>query len=51
MFRVPAHIVYSHFQHGPAMAIGPPYVYSYFRNNYTELLEVVNKALNTPIER
>lgn len=33
------------------MAIGPPYVYSYQQQNYTMLLEMVNKALVTPIER
>ncbi|KAI9638396.1 uncharacterized protein MKK02DRAFT_10347, partial [Dioszegia hungarica] len=40
-----------YYQHGPAMAIGPPYVYSYQQQNYTMLLEMVNKALVTPIER
>jgi hypothetical protein len=33
------------------MALGAPYVYSYQNQNYTQLLEMVNKALVTPIER
>ncbi|CAD6573643.1 MAG: hypothetical protein TREMPRED_000875 [Tremellales sp. Tagirdzhanova-0007] len=38
-------------QHGPAITIGPPYVYSYYAQNYTMLKEVVHKAINTPIDR
>jgi hypothetical protein len=38
-------------QHGPASMIGPPYVYSYYSNNFTQLEEAVHKAMNTPIER
>ncbi|ODN84711.1 hypothetical protein L202_00602 [Cryptococcus amylolentus CBS 6039] len=43
---------YSGFsQHGPALRIGEPYVYSYNAKNYTELVEVVKRAMSTPIER
>jgi hypothetical protein len=38
-------------QHGPASQIGPPYVYSYYSQNYTSLLTAVHSALTTPIER
>lgn len=39
------------FQHGPAQMIGEPYVYSYYAKNYTQLSEVVHRALETTIER
>ncbi|KAK4683567.1 hypothetical protein P7C73_g6676, partial [Tremellales sp. Uapishka_1] len=38
-------------QHGPAMSIGPPYVYSYYAQNYTQLEEAIEMAIHTPIER
>lgn len=38
-------------QHGPAAAIGPPYVYSYAYDNMTDLVEKINMAASTPIER
>jgi hypothetical protein len=31
--------------------IGEPYVYSYYAQNYTQLSEVVHRALETTIER
>lgn len=31
--------------------IGPPYVYSYFSQNYTQMAEAVHQAINTPIDR
>ena len=31
--------------------IGPPYVYSYYKGNYTQMREVTQKAIDTPIER
>jgi hypothetical protein len=31
--------------------IGPPYVYSYYWKNYTSLLEAVEQARTTPIDR
>lgn len=40
-----------HFQHGPAQMIGPPYVYSYYVKNYTQMQEAVKMAIETPIER
>jgi len=39
------------FQHGPAMTLGEPYVYSYHAQNYTQLHDAVHRAFNTPIER
>jgi hypothetical protein len=33
------------------MSLGAPYVYSYQYQNYTQLVEMVNTALVTPIER
>jgi hypothetical protein len=38
-------------QHGPAAAIGPPYVYSYDWDNTTDLVEKVKMAASNPIER
>jgi hypothetical protein len=38
-------------QHSPASAIGPPYVYTYYAQNYTQLQESIDQAINTPIER
>ncbi|KAJ9117021.1 hypothetical protein QFC22_004679 [Naganishia vaughanmartiniae] len=38
-------------QHGPAAAIGAPYVYSYDYQNMTDLVEKVNAAASHPIER
>ncbi|WVQ78015.1 hypothetical protein IAT38_000096 [Cryptococcus sp. DSM 104549] len=38
-------------QHGPAAAIGPPYVYSYHARNFTQLEDAVRTAVNTPIDR
>jgi hypothetical protein len=39
------------YQHGPAAALGPPYVYSYYYKNYEQLEEAVALAHSTPIER
>jgi hypothetical protein len=39
------------YQHGPASAIGPPYVYSYYYKNYTQLEEAMTLASTTPIDR
>lgn len=39
------------WQHGPAAAIGPPYVYSYYSKDYTSLERAVKQAIETPIER
>lgn len=41
----------SRYQHGPAAAIGPPYVYSYHYSNYTQLELAVSLAHSTPIDR
>jgi hypothetical protein len=38
-------------QHGPAAAIGPPYVYSYKSGNETDLVDKLKKAMSTPISR
>ncbi|WVQ78014.1 hypothetical protein IAT38_000095 [Cryptococcus sp. DSM 104549] len=38
-------------QHGPAAQIGEPYVYSYAARNFTQLQDVVRRAVATPIER
>lgn len=38
-------------QHGPAALLGPPYVYSYYKSNYSSLVEAVHQAFTTPIER
>nr|ODN81216.1 hypothetical protein L203_05722 [Cryptococcus depauperatus CBS 7841] len=37
-------------QHGPALRLGEPYVYSYHAHNYTSLLDAVKRAMATPIE-
>lgn len=39
------------WQHGPAAAIGPPYVYSYYSKDYASLEHAVKQAMETPIER
>ncbi|WRT67044.1 uncharacterized protein IL334_004010 [Kwoniella shivajii] len=38
-------------QHGPAIAIGEPYVYKYYAQNYTDLEHAVRRAMATPIDR
>jgi hypothetical protein len=38
-------------QHGPAAAIGPPYVYSYDYTNMTDMVDKINTAASTPIRR
>ncbi|OCF71955.1 hypothetical protein I204_07218 [Kwoniella mangroviensis CBS 8886] len=38
-------------QHGPAIALGEPYVYKYFAQNYTDLEDAVRRAMATSIER
>ncbi|RXK38323.1 hypothetical protein M231_04365 [Tremella mesenterica] len=45
------HLYSGLMQHGPAMVLGPPYVYTYHSGNYTSLLEVLQLALKTPIGR
>lgn len=39
------------FQHGPASAIGPPYVYSYFKEDLGSLQSALEQAVATPIGR
>ncbi|WVF72286.1 hypothetical protein IAT40_007098 [Kwoniella sp. CBS 6097] len=36
-------------QHGPAVALGEPYVYKYYAQNYTQLEEAVEKAMSSDI--
>ncbi|WVQ78011.1 hypothetical protein IAT38_000092 [Cryptococcus sp. DSM 104549] len=45
--------IYGHkyAQHGPALQLGEPYVYAYSAHNYTQLEEVVRRAMVTPIEQ
>ncbi|WWC61213.1 uncharacterized protein I303_103793 [Kwoniella dejecticola CBS 10117] len=38
-------------QHGPAIALGEPWVYKYYAHNYTDLETAVRKAMSTSIER
>ncbi|KAL7422282.1 hypothetical protein Q5752_002928 [Cryptotrichosporon argae] len=38
-------------QHGPVLALGEPYAYSYHVRNYTQLAQAVSSAATTPIER
>ncbi|KAI5452662.1 hypothetical protein NCC49_000411 [Naganishia albida] len=38
-------------QHGPAAAIGAPYVYSYDYTNMTDMVSKINAAASTPIGR
>jgi hypothetical protein len=33
------------------MALGEPYVYTYYTQNYTQLHEAVHRAFETPIDR
>lgn len=37
--------------HGPAAAIGPPYVYSYKKEDMQQFVSVIKQALDTPIDR
>lgn len=37
--------------HGPAAAIGPPYVYSYKKDDTQQFVSVIKQALDTPIDR
>lgn len=39
------------FQHGPIMALGEPYAYSYNISDPDDLVEKLTRAVNTPIER
>lgn len=39
------------WQHGPASMLGPPYVYSYWRSNATQMEEKIEQALANPIGR
>jgi alcohol dehydrogenase class IV len=41
----------SEVQHGPAAAIGPPYVYSYHMGDNEDMYAAVRAARDTPIER
>ena len=41
----------SQFQHGPASAIGPPYVYSYYKDDSDSLRSALEQAVATPIGR
>ncbi|WWC69545.1 uncharacterized protein I206_103487 [Kwoniella pini CBS 10737] len=38
-------------QHGPAIALGEPYVYKYYSQNYTDLEDAIRRAMSTSIER
>lgn len=38
-------------QHGPAAAIGPPYVYSYHKDDVDALYAAVRSARDNPIDR
>jgi len=38
-------------QHGPAAAIGPPYVYSYKTGDEDDLIDKIKQAASHPIER
>jgi hypothetical protein len=38
-------------QHGPAQKIGEPYVYTYYYQDYEDMLDKVARALDTPIDR
>jgi len=38
-------------QHGPAAAIGPPYVYSYKTGDVDDLVDKIEQAAANPIER
>jgi hypothetical protein len=38
------------FQHGPVMAIGEPYAYSYNVHDPGDLVEKLQRALRTPIK-
>lgn len=42
---------YRHYQHGPASAIGEPYVYTYDSRDYKQLEDAIHRALVTPIGR
>lgn len=39
------------FQHGPAAALGEPYVYTYQKDDYKEMLRQIERARDTPIPR
>jgi hypothetical protein len=51
LFGVGAELRCSSNQHGPAAMIGPPYVYTYYLSNYTSMVEAVDQAFITPIDR
>lgn len=37
-------------QHGPVMALGEPYAYSYNVSDPADLIDKLKRAINTPIE-
>ncbi|OCF39474.1 hypothetical protein I317_06749 [Kwoniella heveanensis CBS 569] len=45
------HLYGSSSQHGPAVALGEPYVYKYYSKNYTQLEEAVERAMSSDIGR
>jgi hypothetical protein len=50
--RVKTQCIHSLYgQHGPAAALGEPYVYSYKFDDRDDLLDKLNRAMSNPIQR